>query len=366
MRLFSWSLTPEAFWGIGIVLSDNLKARAIMPTIQDVARKASVSVKTVSRVMNRYEHISEKTQKRVEQAMKDLNYAPSAIARQMRLGDTLSIGVLFADPSSGYQSQLNHSLLKACSKSHRYLAVELFDEENPDWAGQVAQFLDRTKVSNMVLVPPICDSISVHALLRQRNVRFVLFSPSRPVAGSSAVAMDDRQAAREVTEHLLYLGHRRIAHICGRDEHIVTTLRRLGYQDAINAAGLAETCEGFVVKGNFSFREALTCAETLLSMPQRPTAIFAANDHMAIAVMMTAHKMGLSVPEDLSVAGFDDTHMGRSIWPPLTTVAQPFDALSEAAVELLSDTQKAADSASEIHILPYRLIARGSTGLAPF
>jgi LacI family transcriptional regulator len=336
-----------------------------MPTIQDVARHAQVSVKTVSRVMNQHEHISQKTREKVERAMQDLNYAPSAIARQMRLGDNLSIGVLLADPSSGYQSQLNHSLLKACSKAHRYLAVELFDEENSDWRGQVAQFLDRSKVSNMVLVPPICDSMEIHAVLRERKVRFVLVSPSQPVAGASAVAMDDRRAAREVTEHLISLGHRRIAHITGRDEHVVTVLRRLGYQDASQAAGLASVCDGLVVKGNFSFRQALDCAEDLLSRPDRPTAIFAANDHMAVAVMMTAHKMGLSVPEDLSVAGFDDTFMGRSIWPPLTTIAQPFDDISEMAVSLLSDQRRAPVNASEVHILPHAMIVRGSTGKAP-
>jgi LacI family transcriptional regulator len=334
-----------------------------MPTIQDVAKRAQVSVKTVSRVMNRYEHISPKTRARVEQAMRELNYAPSAIARQMRLGDNLSIGVLLADPSSGYQSQLNHSLLKACSKAQRYLAVELFDEENPDWRGQVAQFLDRTRVTNMILVPPICDSHDLHSLLREREVRFVLVSPTGPVAGASAVAMDDRHAAREVTEHLISLGHRRIAHITGRDAHVVTVLRQLGYQEAVQAAGLSS--DGLVVKGNFSFREALDCAEDLLQRRDRPTAVFAANDHMAVAVMMTAHKLGLSVPEDLSVAGFDDTPMGRSIWPPLTTVAQPFDEISEMAVALLSGRPAGSSKASEVHILPHALIARGSSGPAP-
>jgi len=334
-----------------------------MPTIHDVAKRAKVSVKTVSRVLNHHEHISPQTRARVEQAIQELNYAPSAIARQMRLGDNVSIGVLLADPSSGYQSQLNHSLLKACSRAQRYLAVELFDEDNPDWRGQVALFLDRTKVSNMVLVPPLCDSHDLHALLRERQVRFVLVSPSGPVAGASAVAMDDRQAAREVTEHLISLGHRRIAHIKGRDAHVVTLLRQLGYQEAMQAAGLL--FDDLVLSGNFSFREALQCAEVLLKRPDRPTAIFAANDHMAVAVMMTAHKLGFSVPEDLSVAGFDDTPMGRSIWPSLTTVAQPFEQISEMAVALLSSKPAGSATTSEVHILPHELIARGSSGPAP-
>jgi LacI family transcriptional regulator len=315
--------------------------------------------------MNRYQHISERTRAQVEAAMRELNYAPSPLARQMRLGDTLSVGVLFSDPSSGYQSQVNHALLKACAKVHRYLAVELFDEDSPDWVSQVAQFVDRARVTNVVLVPPICDSLAVHEALRARGVRFVLISPSRPVPGASAVAMDDRQAAREVTAHLIGLGHRRIAHITGRDTHVVTVLRRLGYHDALQTAGLAEASAGYVLPGNFVFRDALAAAEALLDRPDRPTAIFAANDHMAVAVMMAAHRRGLTVPGDLSVAGFDDTPMGRSIWPPLTTVAQPFDELSEMAVTLLADGRQTPAAASEVRILPHAMIPRASTGPAP-
>lgn len=332
-----------------------------MTTIHDVAKRAQVSTKTVSRVLNKYAHISARTREKVEQAMKDLNYSPSPIARQMRMGDNLSIGVLFSDPGSGYQSQLNHALLKACADAHRYLAVELFDEKNSDWRGQVDRFLSRSRVSNIVLVPPICDSQSVHDLLRERETSFVLISPSRPVAGASAVAMDDRKAAKEVVQHLIANSHRRIAHITGRSEHIVTVLRRQGWQEALQEKGLAETCEDLIADGDFSFRKALSAAEHLLSLKDRPTAIFAANDHMAVAVMMAAHKMGLRVPEDLSVAGFDDTPMGRSIWPSLTTVAQPFDLLSKSAVDLLSSPGKQAHEASDFHILPHELIVRGST-----
>lgn len=333
-----------------------------MTTIQDVAKHANVSAKTVSRVLNKYPHISVRTRDKVEQAMEELNYAPSAIARQMRMGDSLSIGVLFSDPGSGYQSQLNHALLKACAESHRYLAVELFDEKDADWRGQVDRFLSRSRVSNLILVPPICDSEAVHDLLRQRDTSFVLVSPSRPVAGASAVAMDDRKAAREVVQHLISHGHQRIAHIAGRSEHIVTVLRRQGWQEALQEAGLLKLNENLIAEGDFSFRKALLAAEALLSQDKRPTAVFAANDHMAVAVMMAAHKMGLRVPEDLSVAGFDNTPMGRSIWPSLTTVAQPFDLLSIAAVKLLSAPSKDADEASDFHILPHEFIARGSTG----
>lgn len=336
-----------------------------MATIHDVARRAGVSVKTVSRVMNNYEHVSGKTRDKVRSAIDALNYSPSMIARQMRSGDNSSIGMLYGDPSSGYQAQLNHSMLRACADAQSYLAVELFDEKSQNWADQVERFLDRTGVSRMMLVPPMCDSAEIHHLLKDRGVKFVLLSPSQPVIGASAVAMDDRMAARQMTEHLIGLGHRRIGHIAGHEGHIATLLRRLGYEDAMMATGLGDGIEGLIANGRFRFRQAMECADALLSRPDRPTAIFAANDHMAIAVMMAAHRKGLSVPEDLSVAGVDDTYMGRSVWPPLTTIAQPFDLMAKTAVEILCDPAPAPAAASSTHILPHQLIIRESTSRCP-
>ena len=161
-----------------------------MSTIHDVAAKAGVSIKTVSRVLNNYKHISQRTRSKVQAAIDELDYSPSSIARQMRLGDSLGIGMLYGDPSSGYQASLNHAFLSACSNARRYLVVELFDETSSDWASQVDSFLTRTKIKNMVLVPPLCDSTELHELLRSNGVNFVLISPSRTV--SSTVFCADR------------------------------------------------------------------------------------------------------------------------------------------------------------------------------
>ena len=332
-----------------------------MATIIEVAEKAGVSIKTVSRGMNGYTHVSNKTRQKVEDAMTALDYTPSATARQMRLGVSHSIGVLFGDPSSGYQSEINHSMLRACAEVGRYLAVELFDEKDRNWVGQVESFLDRTKVTNLVLVPPMSDSIDVHKVLRDRSVRFVLISPSRPVSGASSVQMDDRLAATEVTDYLIKLGHTRISHIAGHEDHIVTMLRRLGYQDAMNAAGLDGTDPNLILPGRFRFKQALDCAHKILALPDRPTAIFAANDQMAVAAMMAAHKMGLSVPEDLSVIGFDDTPMSQLIWPTLTTIAQPYDEIARSAVQVLQGDFDDRRGTPKSIVLPHRLVIREST-----
>ncbi|PHR92187.1 MAG: LacI family transcriptional regulator [Robiginitomaculum sp.] len=335
-----------------------------MTTITEVAKYAGVSVKTVSRVMNNYEHISPKTKARVEKAMQDLQYTPSTVARQMRLGDSLSIGMLYSDPSGGYQARLNHAVLKACSDARRYLAVELFDEKGADWVKQVEAFLDRTKVKNLILVPPMCDSTDVHELLHDRDVNFVLVSPSRPVQGALSLAMDDRLAAKEMVRHFIDLGHTKIGHISGHPGHIASLLRRQGYEEAMTKAGLSIN-EAYVASGRFKFREALEIADRMLSMKDRPTAIFASNDEMAAAVVMKASRLGLSIPEDLSVAGFDDTPIAQTIWPELTTVAQPFEQIANEAVKALSLQKASGGRVSETLILDHSVIVRESTGPVP-
>lgn len=336
-----------------------------MATITEVAAHAGVSIKTVSRVMNNYEHISAKMRDKVRASIQELNYEPSSIARQMRMGDQLSIGMLYGDPSSGYQARLNHAMLAACSDARRYLAVELFDEKSTEWRKQVESFLDRTRVRNIVLVPPMCDSSDLHALLKERGVRFALISPSRPVSGASSIAMDDRLAAMEMTQHLIDLGHKRIGHIGGDAGHVATLLRHQGYEEAMVRAGLGRPDGSLIETGRFNFKEALDCADRMLTCANRPTAIFAANDEMAAAVVMTANRLGLNVPGDLSVAGFDNTPISQTIWPELTTVSQPFAAIAKEAVRL-SDAQPAGSSGvSATQVLPHKLLIRDSTGPAP-
>lgn len=336
-----------------------------MATIYEVADVAGVSVKTVSRVINNSENVADKTRSRVLDAMDKLDFAPSAIARQMRLGKASAIGMLYGDPGSEYQAQLNHSILRACVNVRRYLSVELFEEQTKPWVDQVAAFLDRSQVGAMILVPPLCDSIEVHALLLDRGIDFSLISPSRPVCGASAVAMDDRLAAREITEHLISLGHTKMAHIAGDEGHVAALSRRRGFLEAIDHAPANVERDPIIVSGRFQFKVALEAAEELLSSPERPSAIFAANDHMALAAIMAAHRRGVRIPEDLSVAGFDNTPMGQSIWPTLTTVAQPFDEIARKAIQILDYDRAQTEDVAAAHILPHKLVIRASTGPAP-
>ena len=340
-----------------------------MTTITQVAQKAGVSVKTVSRVMNDHENVSAKMRDRVERAIAELNYAPNMMARQMRLGDAKGIGMLYSDPGGGYQSNLNHAVLKACADTGRYLVTELFDEKNADWLRQVDDFIDRTHVRNLILLPPMCDSSELHRLLKERGVQFVMISPSRNVHGVSSVAMDDRLAAYEMTQYLIDRGHRRIGHISGDTQHIATFLRRQGFEEAMQNAGLLQPGNAPVCEGKFRFKHAMHCAESMLAEDDRPTAVFAANDEMAAACLMVANRLGLKIPDDLSIAGFDNTPIASTIWPELTTVAQPFFDIARHAVRLATlATGKSGDSktgdSGEICIVPHILVTRRSTGPA--
>jgi len=334
-----------------------------MANIFDVAEKAGVSVKTVSRVMNNAEKVRESTRERVEQAMAELDYSPSHAARELRSARSRSIGMLFGDPGSGFQARFHHSALKACDKVGYFLAGGLFDETSPDWDRQLSAFLARTRVRNMILVPPLSGASALHERLEERGVAYVLVSPARSTSQAPAVRMDDFAAAQEVTRHLLKLGHRRIGHISGAPDHVSSTLRQEGFVAALREQEGAEIRADWIRCGMFAFEHTLKAAEDLLGSADRPTAIFASNDEMAAAVYFTANRLGLRVPQDLSVVGFDDVAIARTIWPTLTTIAQPYDAMSEAAVNYLVDLDsgKGGAAASRTITLDYEFKIRKST-----
>ena len=333
-----------------------------MATIVDVAKKAGVSIKTVSRVMNNEANVREATRQRVCAAMESLDYSPSNAARQMRTGRSPAIGMLYSDPSSSYQSRLNHAMMQACSDAGRYLVVGLFDETQADWRAQMDEFLERTRVESMILVPPMCDSSVLQDTLATAGVRFVLLSPAQAAEGAASVSMNDRQAAREITQYLLSLGHTRIGHIAGHPAHIASLLRRQGYEEAMTEAGLAKPDASLLREGRFDFRAALDAARSLLTGDAPPTALFVANDDMAAAVYMAAGSLGLSIPGDLSVAGFDDVPIARTLWPSLTTVAQPLDAMAAACVRILTGGAPALRGAarSETYIARHDTVIRDS------
>lgn len=339
-----------------------------MGRIVDIAERAGVSAKTVSRLLNGHPNIAARTRRRIEDAIRELNYEPRSTAQGAAAGSNRSIGVFFGDPDAGYQVSVYRALLQACHAANHCLTVEQFDETRPDWGAQVTAFLDRSHVDKIVLVPPLCDSFEIQSILNARKVRYVLISPSRPVSGALAIVVDDRLAALEMTQHLLGLGHERIGFLAGRPGHVATLLRRQGFEEAYAVAGLSGPDPDLIRPADFSFKAALREAQTLLERDDRPTAIFACNDQMAAAVLFVANHLGLTVPRDLSVAGFDDSQISRTVWPELTTVSQSYDLIAELAVAHVSGSRPDAQESSfnnSVRVAPHHLVVRGSTGPSP-
>ena len=214
-----------------------------------------------------------------------------------------------------------------------------------------------------MLTPPLSSSKELIDALDERSVPFVRIAPNRLRHASPLVDIDDLAGAREMTEYLIGIGHRRIGFIVGNPEHYASGRRLEGYRAALKRHGI-EYREDYVRQGYFVFESGLESGTELLSMAERPTAIFASNDDMAAGVLMAAHQSGISVPAQLSVAGFDDAPVARFVWPRLTTVFQPAYDLAYSATDMLLQLLKSPKLSKSVQF-DYRLVCRASTGPLP-
>lgn len=303
-------------------------------TIEDVARAAGVSAMTVSRAINDGKNVRESTRAAVLEAVERLNYSPNTAARSLAAGQATHIGMLYSNPSAGYLAQFLIGALHAARSAGVHLVIEACESDDPDEQAAVVRSLATSDVDGVVLPPPLSESRSIMAELDSLGMPVATVVIGTPREDSLNVRIDDRAAAREMTRHLLDLGHRNIGFIKGHPRHVASDDRFRGFCDALSEAGIDPGTEP-VAQGYFSYRSGLAAGERLLAMPDRPTAIFASNDDMAAATISVAHRMGLIVPDDVSVVGFDDTALATSVWPELTTVKQPIAAMAEAALELL-------------------------------
>jgi LacI family transcriptional regulator len=336
------------------------------PTISDVAREAGVSLMTVSRVMNGKTNVREETRERVQSAIKALNYSPSMAARNLAAASEIRIGLLYSNPSAGYLNEFLVGSLDQASRANVQLVVQLC--ERPEERAAIVQRLVEGGVDGVILPPSLCDADAIHRFLQEAEIPAVVVASGRPPAGLSSVSIDDRAAAAAMTRHLTELGHRRIGFISGAPDQTASALRLQGYGDALSEEQLASEPE-LVVQGLFTYRSGLEAAQRLLALVPPPTAIFASNDDMAAAAVAVAHRLGLDVPGDLSVVGFDDAPQATTTWPELTTIRQPIADMSRAAVQLLVDdirTVRDGRSPSPRHTrMGFELVLRQSDAAPP-
>lgn len=337
-------------------------------TIYDVAERAGVSAKTVARVINREKHVGKKTKEKVEAVLAEMNYQPNTVAKRLGLKDDRSflIGLLYDNPSANYISRLLIGTLERCDDYGYRLAAESVTPERIDpEATRKPELIERTDLDGIIVTSPISDDLKLIERLENAGHQIIRIVPFREPERTPRVFYDDVLAARKMTQHLIDLGHSRIAHIEGMARHGSASARLDGYVQAMEEAGL-ETPHYYMLRGDYTFASGLEHGTALLNRSDRPTAIFAANDEMAAGVMYAAQRFGLSIPDDLSVSGFDDIPLSRIIEPNITTMRQPLEEMAQAAAELVI-TIKAGQTAPDTlqTKLEPQLLKRGSTGPAP-
>jgi LacI family transcriptional regulator len=328
-------------------------------TIDDVAKAAGVAIKTVSRVLNDEPNVREETRARVLAAVEALHYSPSLSARSLAGRRSYLIGLVYENPSANYIVDIQHGAMARCRQEKFRLFVHQCSGRDAELIRDVIGLVDQTHVDGLVVPAPLSQSIDLIRALDRRKLPFVRISPSNIDHRSPSVDMDDEGAAREMTEHLIELGHTRIGFITGHPTHHASALRLDGYKASLQAHRIPYE-PAYVRQGHFVFESGLGAGRELLALPQPPTAIFASNDDMAAGVLMAAHEHGLQVPSQLSVAGYDDTYIARITWPRLTTVHQPSYDMAWSATDLLLQALKNGEGARTSR-LAHRLIVREST-----
>jgi LacI family transcriptional regulator len=325
-------------------------------TIKDVSRMAGVSIKTVSRVLNKEKYVRDDTRRKVEEAVAALNFSPSLAARTLAGSRSFQIALIYDNHSPYYIHAVQEGVWARCREQGVRMLAQPVDVNAPTLAQEIGGLIDETHVDGIILSSPVTDAPAALEELERRGIRFVRISPGTNHAMTSSVFMDDVQAADDLTTHLINQGHRRIGFILGHPNHMASDQRHFGYRRALDRAGI-EYEPKLVRPGEFDFESGMKAAEALLKLPQKPSAIFASNDDMAAGVLSYAHRFGLDVPNDISVAGFDDTPLAQLVWPPLTTIRQPVRELAYAATDRLF----CSDPAVVHQRLQHELMERGST-----
>ena len=330
-------------------------------TIHDVALHAGVSPMTVSRVINGESNVREETRARVAASVASLRYLPNQAARSLASADAIHIGILYANPSANYLSEFLLGSLEQSSRSGCQLVIEKC--EGAESEAEAIERLVKGGIDGVILPAPLCDSAESLKAVQDAGLAAILVASGKPAPGLSAISINNFEASRAMTRHLLELGHRRIGFINGHPNQTATGQRFRGYVEGMTEAGLSVGTDQ-VAQGYFTYRSGLEAAEKLLDTYD-PTAIFASNDDMAAATMAVAHRRGLEVPGDLAVAGFDDTPLATTVWPKLTTVHQPIADMAREAVRLLVEQirgRRAGTEPQAVHkMLKFTLVKRDST-----
>jgi len=331
-------------------------------TINDIARLANVSKKTVSRVINDSPFVREETRTRVTEIMKRVGYTPDPQARGLAFRRSFLIGLIYDNPNAPYVINIQEGALAALRKMGYELVVHPCDRTSPEFLSEIRQLIARQKLDGVVLLPPVSEISALPDMLKKLGCPYIRVLSAALDDADNLVLSRDRESSAEVAEHLVRLGHTRVAMISGPESYRSSRERIAGFSQALADRGLSLAPE-YMIEGSYTFESGAACAEHLLSMPQRPTAIFAGNDETAAGVYRTAYLRGLKIPDDLTVVGFDDSPLASRLCPSLTTMRQPIRDMGRIAAEKLMAkiANVAGPTTSASTVFPH-LVVRESSG----
>ena len=311
-----------------------LEAGRRRATINDIARLAGVSKKTVSRVINRSPSLRPETREKIEAVIARYGYAPDPQARGLAFRRSFLIGLIYDNPNPQYVVNMQLGLLDGMRGSGFELVVHPCDRGSTTLVHDIRAFIERQKLFGVVLTPSVSEDEGVAAMLREIGCEYVRVASVAVDEADHSIVTQDRHGGLLAGRHLAELGHKTVGFIAGPGTFRSSHERRGGFEEGLAEHGVT-LADRYVAEGAYTFESGLEGAARLLALTPRPTAIFAGNDEMAAGVLHAARKAGLSVPEDLSVIGFDDFQIASRVWPPLTTVRAPTREIGRLASDRL-------------------------------
>jgi len=331
-----------------------------MTTILQVAKKAGVSPTTVSHVINKTRFVSEEVIERVQAAMDELGYQPNALARSLRRGETHTLGLILPDSANPFFAEIGRSI-EVEAFQYGYSVILCNAEGDAQKEMLYTDVLSKKQVDGMIFVATGEESDSVQILLRQR-LPLVLVDRQLPGVEADSVLTDNRQGGVLAANHLAGAGHRSFGCVTGPSFLTPSAERVTGFLDTLGQAGFPPS-EVKQVRGDFHPKSGYEGGLELLAGAMRPTAVFCCNDMMAIGLYRAADELGLRIPEDVAVVGFDDIDLSSYLTPPLTSVSQPKTEIGRAAIQLLLNRIRNRELPAQRVILDTHLVVRKSSSV---
>ncbi len=326
--------------------------------MKQVAERARVSTTTVSHVINNTRVVSEDARERVLAVIQELRYIPSAVARSLKNDRTHTLGMMIPNNSNPYFAEIIQSLEDACFElGYNIILCNSYDD--PKKQAAYIRVLMEKRIDGLILVSSGSDE-ELTRLLADEGIPKVLVDRELDGVSADFIEADHEDGGYQATQYLISLGHRHIACVAGPQNILASAARIKGYQRALREAGLNFNPD-YLIYADFTSLGGFNAFQHLLALPARPSAIFASNDLMAIGGICAANQVGIRIPDDLSVLGYDDIALASFSTPPLTTIAQPKQAIGRLTAEVLIDRIKHPDVSLRRELIKSKLVVRAST-----